>query len=104
MEQLKNLSIVFGVVSAVVGGVLWLQAEFATNRTLASQLIDTRLDFIEEDTEQDAAWAAHYRRLSREGLITPGEQDRLDWLERSLEIKYGKAERLEQVQIKLKTE
>lgn len=103
-DNLRNIAAIIAIITSLIGGVLWLQKEFATNRVLFQTVIDARLEGTEDDIEQDSSWAAHYRRLERDGTITPGEKDRLDRLERSLEQKYQKAERLEAVQSELQTQ
>ena len=94
----SGITAILALLATLAGGILWLNTTYATNKRLAVEIVDARLEGLEDDTEQDAAWAAHLRRLMREGTATPAELDRLDRFEKQIERKYLKTERLEAMQ------
>jgi uncharacterized membrane protein YgaE (UPF0421/DUF939 family) len=117
MDKLKLAATIVGLLGGLVvliGGptatITWLQDEFASNKALSEAqrkmfeiIIENQIESIEEDTEQDAQWAAYYRSEARTRSLTPSEAGRLEMLESNVVKKYKKSERYENVQMKLRS-
>ena len=95
---------VITIVGAAFAAFLYLQGNHASYRALFNTELDLRQDMLEEDLEDDAARAAHYRRLDDERELSPSEKARLEYLQRQLEKKYRKQEMYEQKQLEIERE
>lgn len=110
MDKVKELSAVAALLITLSGVILgvqkWMDLEYAKQEAVAEQdrqAALARLNIIagqvRENINQDSAWAAHYRRLENEGLLTPAQRERLDNLDRALERQYRQAEWIDQALI-----
>ena len=97
MASIKDLSVALSLVASVVLGWIWLDNRHAKEQAVQVDLLELRQEGLEDDIEQDAAWAADYRRKVRDGIATDAEVDRLERLEKNLERKYKKADLYEQM-------
>lgn len=97
MTAIKDLSVALSLVASVVLGWVWVDTRHAKEQAVQVDILELRQEGLEDDIEQDAAWAADYRRKVRDGIATPAEIDRLDRLEKTLARKYKKAELYEQM-------
>jgi len=99
VSTIKDLSLALSFVASVVLGWVWVDSRHAKEQQVQVEILELRQEGLEDDIEQDAAWAADYRRKVREGIATPAEIDRLERLEKNLARKYKKAELYEQMRL-----
>ena len=104
ITNLKDLGVVLSLIASVVLGWVWLDKYYAKDRVVQAELLELRQEGLEDDIEQDAGWAADYRRKARDGIASDAEIDRLERLEKNLERKYKKAELYDQMQAQMRAE
>ena len=101
---IEFIGVIVLLVSTAIGALLWLNNHHAADREVSIKVLDIRQESLEDDIDDDAASASHYRRLLTERPLLHSEQARLDYLEGQLERKYRKSEMLEQEQARLTSE